>query len=1158
MRKLVFLAFIFFSNSIFSQKKITSSGISLLPPNSLQTILTPCSFNGDFSFEFNACNPYSVKFIPSTTLFNSVEWDFGDLTPHSTLNSSAHIYAAYGNYIVKMILFGAACSDTITKNISVNLLNDNALITTIDTTICFGTTKLLRAQPSNSFCWSPTTYLNNPLLNNPTTSTLTNITYYYTAEVLGNNLIVNGDFSAGNTGFTSDYTFATTNSTANAVYGITTNAQAWNAGASPCVDHTSGTGNMLVANGATTAGKKLWKSTVNVTPNTNYQFSAWIQSISLANFAVFKFYINGVQFGPTLNGPSVACQWVQQKLNWNSGINTTVSISLEDFTYNADGNDFALDDISFTAVSIRRDSVKIIVDTPLVSATSNKIICSGSSAQLNAFGAVTYTWSPSTGLSNAAIANPIASPTATTNYTVTGTNLYGCVAQASVLVTVLPPSNFDFSYQQNACNPLSVQFFTAGANPVNPYWSFGDGNTLLGNNPTHVYSSLGNYTIKYHIDNAACPDTITKIISLQLLNADIVLTPDTTICFGSTKLLRAQASGNFCWSPTTYLNNSLLNNPTTSTPANITYYYTAETTGNNLIPNGDFSAGNTGFTSDYTFVTTNSIINAEYGVVANAQAWNAGASPCNDHTTGTGNMLVANGATVAGKKLWKSTVNVTPNTNYQFSAWIQSISLANFAVFKFYINGVQFGPTLNAPASACQWVQQKLNWNSGNNTTANISLEDFTYNADGNDFALDDISFAAVSIKRDSVKISIDTPVVNTIADVTVCAGAPVQLNANGASTYVWTPATGLSNPNIANPVALPQTSTRYTVNGTTINGCTASDFVDITVLPKPVITKTADTTICSNSSVQLNASGGTNYTWSPAATLNNANIANPLATPTAPVTKYFVTVTNNNVNTCSNTDSVKITLRPAPVFTVSPSRSTCFGTVVQLSAAGGDSYLWSPANLVSNATIGNPVTTPGTTTNYSVIITESSCNMSSTLFTTVTVNPVPNVNATSSNDIDCSIDFTNLSASGASQYNWSPPTGLSSTGIANPVAKPTVTTQYVVKGNNAFGCSDSAVVIVAVTKTGESGYFMPNSFTPNGDGLNDCFGIKFWGVVEQLDFSIYNRYGEKVFYSNNPAVCWNGKYKTEKPEPGNYVYYIKAKTFCGNVVRKGNVVLIR
>ncbi|GAB2821465.1 PKD domain-containing protein [Ferruginibacter profundus] len=746
--------------------------------------------------------------------------------------------------------------------------------------------------------------------------------------------------------------------------------------------------------------------------------------------------------------------------------------------------------------------------------------------------------------------------TYTVRLTITDNN--GCKDSILRSVVVAGTSAFDFSYKQDVCNPLSVQFTGAGAALINPYWSFGDLGTSTGTlTPTHTYTATGNYLVRFSVNNA-CNDTVSKVIAINVTQADIVLTPDTTICFGSTKLLRAQYANDFCWSPATYLNNPALTNPTTSTPANITYYYTAEILGNNLVPNGDFSSGNTGFTSDYSYQTSNSVANAVYGVTTNAQTWNAGASPCLDHTNGTGNMLVANGATVSGKKLWKSSFNVTPNTSYQFSAWIQSVSLANFAVFKFYINGVQFGPTLNAPPVACQWVQQKLNWNSGNNTTVDLSLEDFTYDADGNDFALDDISFNSVSIKRDSVKITVDTPKIAASGTATVCAGVATQLNATGGATYVWTPATGLSNATIANPLATPATNTTYTVTGTTVNGCSAQASVAITIQPKPVITKSNDTSICKNTSVQLLATGGTSYVWTPAATLNNPNIANPIATPTAAVTQYYVTVINNNVNTCSNRDSVKVTIKADPVFTVSPAQSTCNGTPAQLNASGGNIYLWSPAALVSNAAIANPAAIAGTTTNYSVTITESVCNVSKTLFTLVTVNPVPLVTASKSNDIDCSIEFSNLSATGAAQYTWTPTTGLNNSSIANPVARPVTTTQYVVKGSNAFGCYDSDTLTVAVTKIGQSLYLMPNTFTPNGDGKNDCFGIKYWGIVEQMEFSIYNRYGERVFYTTDPYQCWNGLYKSDKPLPGNYVYYIKAKTACGTVERKGNVLLIR
>ncbi len=358
-------------------------------------------------------------------------------------------------------------------------------------------------------------------------------------------------------------------------------------------------------------------------------------------------------------------------------------------------------------------------------------------------------------------------------------------------------------------------------------------------------------------------------------------------------------------------------------------------------------------------------------------------------------------------------------------------------------------------------------------------------------------------------------------------------------------------------------TTHNYLTNGATtvklivtdINGCKDS-------IAKPIIFSVVnansgnDTLICNNNPVILKGSGtGISFAWTPKAFLNDSTLQNPTAIINA-TTKFYLTV--KNLLGCSEKDSVTLSVRPDPVFSVSPAASTCFGSSAQLNATGGNVYLWSPANLVSNAAIPNPLTVTGATTNYSVTITENICNTSSTLFTTITVNPVPQVTAAKSNDIDCSLNFSNLLATGAQQYTWSPVTGLNNTSIYNPIAKPVTTTQYIVTGTNAFGCSGADTLTVAVTTTGKSGYYMPNTFSPNGDGKNDCFGITNWGIVQQLEFSIFNRYGERVFYTTDPNKCWNGLYKSNKPTPGNYVYYIKAVTTCGPVEKKDNVILIR
>jgi len=86
----------------------------------------------------------------------------------------------------------------------------------------------------------------------------------------------------------------------------------------------------------------------------------------------------------------------------------------------------------------------------------------------------------------------------------------------------------------------------------------------------------------------------------------------------------------------------------------------------------------------------------------------------------------------------------------------------------------------------------------------------------------------------------------------------------------------------------------------------------------------------------------------------------------------------------------------------------------------------------------------------------------------------------------------------------------------------------------------------------------MPNAFTPNGDTHNDCFGIPKWGTVELKEFSVYNRWGEKIFTTKNVADCCDGTYKGKLQDPGGYIYVVKAKSFCGEIFRKGVVMLIR
>lgn len=401
-----------------------------------------------------------------------------------------------------------------------------------------------------------------------------------------------------------------------------------------------------------------------------------------------------------------------------------------------------------------------------------------------------------------------------------------------------------------------------------------------------------------------------------------------------------------------------------------------------------------------------------------------------------------------------------------------------------------------------------------------------------------------------------NNPLVRTNNDTTICKGGSVQLNVTGAQTYSWSPTTGLSNASIANPIASTQVPMQYIVAGMTASGCIGKDTVNIGIHQVPTITISNDTAICKNSSLQLSVSGGQTYSWSPVSTLNNPNTATPTASPLTN-TLYYVNITD--ANTCQHVDSVLVSIRPDPIFSISNPSEICLNKSVRLQASGGNIYLWQPSTGLDQNNVSNPLASPAITTTYTVTITENVCNQSQTLSTSVAVNSLPIVSATKSNDIDCTNDRSQLNASGALQYIWSPASTLNNPSIANPIATPTANTTYSVQGTDAKGCSNASTINVEVLSENKGGYLMPTAFTPNGDGLNDCYRVSHWGVIQNIEFTIYNRWGQLVFHTTDPSQCWDGKFKGLQQDPGVFVYVVKANTSCEkDVFRKGTFVLIR
>ena len=158
-----------------------------------------------------------------------------------------------------------------------------------------------------------------------------------------------------------------------------------------------------------------------------------------------------------------------------------------------------------------------------------------------------------------------------------------------------------------------------------------------------------------------------------------------------------------------------------------------------------------------------------------------------------------------------------------------------------------------------------------------------------------------------------------------------MQLDVTGGLGYTWTPATGLSDPNIDNPVASPVSTTTYSVTST-VGFCTDTDSITINIVPAPIATAGADEEICIGESVQLDGGGGLTYSWSPPATLDDATSEDPLSTP-ASTTVYTVTVTD--VTGCSASDDVTVTVNPLPTILAGPDTLVCEGENIQMNASG-------------------------------------------------------------------------------------------------------------------------------------------------------------------------------------------------------------------------------
>lgn len=434
-------------------------------------------------------------------------------------------------------------------------------------------------------------------------------------------------------------------------------------------------------------------------------------------------------------------------------------------------------------------------------------------------------------------------------------------------------------------------------------------------------------------------------------------------------------------------------------------------------------------------------------------------------------------------------------------------------------------------------------FNGGTPGTSTAQNPVVVYNAAGTY----DVTLTATNANGNNTTTSTNYITVNSLPpanagpDQSICNGASTQLNASGVTTFSWSPVTGLSDPNISNPVANPATTTTYTVTNTS-GGCSATDDVTITVNALPNVGITANpSAICAGSSTTLTASGAYSYTWSPSSTLNASTGTTVTASPNSSAT---YTVTGTDITGCINTANVSITVNPNPNISVTAAQDTiCIGSSTTLTASGAAFYSWTPAPGL-NANSGNPVMVNPTSTTTYTVTGSSFSGCSSSAFIDVIVNPVLNITTSTDTSI-CLGQNTQITAfasggDGLYTYSWSPPTGLDNPTVSNPVAAPSATTVYTVTvTDNCGNPSASASVTITVNSCvsiNENDEFEKMKLFPNPSSGQITVLNPKGTPVESI--KIYNSLGELCeIVSGNTLTGNNLKLRLDLPAGPYFVF---------------------
>jgi len=755
----------------------------------------------------------------------------------------------------------------------------------------------------------------------------------------------------------------------------------------------------------------------------------------------------------------------------------------------------------------------------------------------------------------------------------------GCSDSAVVPVLISQPQASFYSPDTLACNGSTVAFGnTSGGTGLQFDWSFGDGGTANTVSPVHSYATVGNYTVKLTLtDFYGCTDSMVRpaYIKVSMPQASFLVSdsfgtcPPLMVHFTNTSSFYSNISWDF-------------GDGSYSTLANPSHYYsTAGVFYAKLIVTGPGGCTDTavqkitvlGPSGQFTYAPLSGCnpLQVQFTIQALQAAsfhWDFSDGVTQPSTA----MAIQHTYTTAGEFVPKLILVDAAGCSVPLigTDTVRVIGVnAQFSITSGIICGsgpVQF----NNQTIANDYIAS-YHWNFGDGGSSNDASPTHLYASAGN-YPVQLIAVTASGC-RDTVQLSqnieiLSKPEATITGLANACAPASLSFTAtvSGAvgGSYAWNFGNGQSASQLQPPAQNFTQAGAQNISFivTAANGCSDTATHIVTIHPKPLLNAGADLSICKGTTATLQATGASTYQWNAASGLSCNSCAQTLA---APLQSTVYIVTGISSAGCTATDTVMVTVHQPITIKATGGDTICAGQPVHLSATGAQTYSWTPAATLANPSSASTSGTPQTTTTFTVIGKDGLGCFSDTAAVFVKVWPIPTVSAGADRElvVGDALQLATTTSADVKSWQWNPAYTLSCNTCSTTLAKPKQTTTYAVRVENEGGCSAiDAVTIHVICNNGN--LYMPNTFSPNADGVNDVFFPAGKGIAGVKSLRVFNRWGQVVFEkiqfaANDAAAGWNGSFNGQALPPDVYIY--ACDVICGNgevLSYKGDVTLIR